>query len=46
MLACRNAKRFERLNVMDVQGFVISGVERDFDVDSSGPGINSALNLF
>ena len=48
MLACHNAtgKHFERLNMMDVQGFVISGAERDFDIDSSCPGINSTLNLF
>jgi hypothetical protein len=46
MLARPNAKRLERLNVTDVEGFVIRAVEGDLDVDSCGPGINSALHLF
>lgn len=46
MLARRNAKRLERLNMTDVDGFVIRAVERDLNIDSGGPGINAALNLF
>jgi len=45
MLARRNAKRRERLNVTEVEGFVVGAVEGDLDVGSSGPGINAALNL-
>ena len=46
MLACRNAKRLEHLNMMEVEGFVISAIEGDLNNGSGGPGINSALNLF
>ena len=46
MLARRNAKRVERLNVTEVEGFVIGPIEGDLDNGSGGPGIDSALNLF
>jgi hypothetical protein len=45
MLARCNSKRFERLNVTDIEGFVICTVEGDLNFGSGGPGINSALNL-
>ena len=45
MFTRRNAKRFERLNVTEVERFVIGAIEGDLNVDASGPGINSALNL-
>ena len=46
MLARRNAKRLERLNVTEVEGFVIGAIEGDLDNGSGDPGINSTLNLF
>jgi hypothetical protein len=45
MLACRNAKRIERLNMTEVERFVVTAVEWDVDVASGGPCINPALNL-
>ena len=45
MLARRNAEVLERLDVMEVERFVLRAVEGHLNVDSSGPGINSALNL-
>ena len=45
MLACRDAKRLERLNVPDVDGFVFTSIEGDFNLDTGGPGINPTLNL-
>ena len=46
MFACRNAKHVERLNVTEVERFVIAAVEGHVNVDSSGPGINATLNLY
>ena len=45
MFTRRDAKHFERLNVMEVKWFVIGAIEGDLNVDASGPCINSALNL-
>ena len=45
MFARRDAKRLERLNVTEVYGFVIGGVEGELDVDASSPGVNTALYL-
>ena len=46
MLAHCNAKYLECLNMTEVEGFVIGAIEGDLDNGSSGPGINSALNIF
>ena len=45
MLACRNAKRLERLSMPGVDGLVFTGIEGNFDLDTGGPGINPTLNL-
>ena len=45
MLARRNAKRVERLNVTQVEWFVVGTIEWDLDVDSGSPGVDATLNL-